>query len=175
MNYVIQNFYYPANTIRINTRSKSVLLARNFGLIYVLFSNSTKAYTLALTSAPFTKYAFLISGSSFDAFAKTLFKRTKLIKYTPVGVNFPISAHYLALYNLNSFLGDDNTLLTSFNATRRAFTYPYFEGSQLVITPVAKSPLSYALYKLLRMNLNLWFYWPKKFAITTHYTPLAST
>ena len=85
-----------------------------------------------------------------------------------------MSAHYLALFNLNSFLGENNDLLTSFNPTQWAFTYPYLEGSQLAITPVAKNPMTYALYKFLRLNLNLWFYWPKKFLITTHYTPLAS-
>lgn len=155
MNYVIQNFYYPTSIIRINTRSKTVLLTRNFGLVYVLFSNSAKAYTLNLAANPFIKFAFLISGSNFDAFANTLFKKTKLVKYTPIGVNFPLSAYYVALFNLNSFLGENDYLLPSFIPTKKAFTYPYLEGSQLAITPVAKNPMTYALYKFLRLNLNL--------------------
>ena len=34
-------------------------------------------------------------------------------------------------------------------------TYPYFTGLIIAITPISKKPFSYALYKLLRMSMQL--------------------
>lgn len=173
MSYLIQNFTYTNHFIRSNLRVRTSILARNFLLIFVLFSNSSKLFNMNAQTYVHARQVLKIWNISFKALAKVLFPKLKFLRYTPIGINFPRSAHYRTLKSLNDLLHHEvksPTLMLPLST--HAVTYPYYTGSPIAITPIAKKPFSYAMYKFLRMSLNLWFSWPKQYKLSLHYTSL---
>jgi len=158
LSYVIQNFYYPTHSLRSTVRSRTVVIARNFHLIYSLFAKSSKAYNILANTNSITRLAYSVGDSRLNAIARAVFSKVKFLKYSPIGVNFPMSAHYRTLFNINALLEKKRDPMPCLSLSSNAFDYPYYEGSQIVITPIAKKPMSYALYKFLRCSLSLWFY-----------------
>ena len=155
MSYVIQNFYYPTHSLRSTVRSRTVIIARNFHLIYSLFANTSKAFNILANTNKTARFVFKISDFRFNAMASVVFSKAKFLKYTPIGVNFPMSAHFRTLYNLNLLLEEKGYPDTCLGLSENAFDYPYYEGTQVVITPIAKKPMSLAMYKFLRSSLSL--------------------
>ena len=174
MSYLIQNFYHQNSSLRMTIRIRSAILARNFHVIYLLLSNSSKLFNTLSQSYSSSRHILKIANLSFRAVAKVLFTKIKFIRYTPVGVNFPLTARYRALMGLDHLLSNNGTPLQLLKLSDRLITNPYFTGTPIVITPVSKKPFVYTFYKFMRMSLNMWFYWPKKYNITTHYTNVVS-
>lgn len=174
LSYLIQNFYYPTSSLRINLRVKSALLARNFLVIYTLFSNSSKLFNTLATSHVSSRYLLKIANIGFRAFVRVLFPKVTLLRYTPIGINFPLSARYRALLNIDYLMQDHGKPQQSLQLTNRFLTNPYFNGIPIAITPIAKKPFAYTFYKMLRMSLNVWFSWPKQFKLLAHYTSINS-
>ena len=154
MSYVIQNFSYPIKSLRLNVRIKASIILRNFAVVYSLLSNSAKLYnTIALTHAP-QRQLMAMSHGSFRALARVLFTKIKYLRYTPIGINFPLSARYNTLRGISSLITRKDKPLSYLPLQARDFTCPYFTGMPIVITPIAKRPYSYTLYKLLRLSLS---------------------
>lgn len=174
MSYLIQNFYYPTHTVRATHRSRSVIIARNFGLIYSLFSKSTKAFNILATTYKPTKYIYAFSLTQFNAIAKVVFSKISNLKYTPAGTNFPLSAQYRAISNINNLLTRTKPISICLGLSDNYFKMPYYEGYRIAITPISKKPMTYAVYKFLRLNLSMWSYWPRKYKVTANLTNLHS-
>ena len=176
MSYLIQNSVYPAHSIKISLRVRASFLARNVGVIYTLLSAYTKAFNLPYPVTQHNLHVLVRASYLFSKFAKVLFKPTKFLRYTPVGINFPSSAHYRALANLGSLLAADDKFMPFANPrTDSYFSYPYYARSWVAITPITKKPFSLALHKFLRMNLDMWFYWPRAFKISSNFTDINSS
>ncbi len=174
MSYIIQNFYYPNNSLRTTIRVRSAFIARNFQIIYALLSNSSKLFNILSQSYSSTRHVLKIANSSFKAIAKVLLPGLKYMRYTPIGLNFPMTAQYRALIGLEDLINGFKTPEKLLELTDRHLVNPYFIVTSIVITPVSKKMFAYAFYKFMRMILSLWFYWPKKYHITTHYTHVNS-
>jgi len=174
MSYVIQNFQHGSHSTRMNLRSRSAFLVRNVLTIYTLLSSSSKAFNLPMSSVAFIRQVNHIGNKIFCKIAKVLFPKPKFLRYTPIGINYPLSAHREAIKGIDLLL-EKKTLLKVHSFPSNSFLRcPYPIGSPIAITPVAGKAFSLALYKLLRMSLQVWFYWPRSYRITTHYTPLNS-
>lgn len=176
MSYVIQNFSYTKPSLRSTMRTRAVILARNVPLIYTLLLKSARLMTLNAHSLKNVRFVFSLGNKEFKALSRVLFMKTKLLSYSPIGVNFPLSTHYSTLSNLNKLFSDKPTFENfPLSTYTKSFLYPYFDSPQIAITPFAKKPFWYALYKLLRASLNLWFCWPRHLIFTTHFTSIHST
>lgn len=174
MSYLTQNFDYQYRSNRSNLRIRSSFIARNFTLIYLLLSNSSVGYNLLAQTSAYNKLILKIGNTAFNSFTKVLFWKVKSLKYTPIGVNFPLSAHFTGINGLDKlFTKSDNPVLFP-NLSGRRFDYPYFSSNIISLTPISGKSYSYMLYKFLRMNLNVWFTWPKFYKITTNYTAINS-
>ena len=108
----------------------------------------------------------------FSRIHAVLFPNPKFLKFIPFGINFPKSAQFRALSELNmKYLG----VKTSYSfpeISTNAFAYPYFSRPQIVITNISRKPFNLALYKFLRLSLNLWFSWPRGYKTNLNYTSL---
>ena len=174
MSYLIQNFSYRHRSNRGNLRIRSSFLARNFPLIYLLMSNSSAGYNLMAHTFLPNRLMLKIGNVAFNPFTKVLFWKTKNLKYTPIGINFPNSAHYMAISGLDKLLTKTENNLSFPLQRGRHFDYPYFTSSIVALTPISGKTYSYTLYKFLRMNLNLWFYWPRFYKISINHTVVES-
>lgn len=177
MSYLIQNLSYFQPTLRLNVRIKSAIIARNVYVIYNLLNNSAKILnTLAVTSyhAKLPKDAFMLINPVFSALMRVLFPKIKYLRYTPIGINFPQAARYKTLWELNMMLFEEAKFTPILLDYNRFSLNPYFIGSPISITPVAKKPYSETLFKVTRMVLGLWFSWPRSYRLTTHYTNIYS-
>jgi hypothetical protein len=174
MSYLIQNFANTQYSTRLNLRSRSAFLFRNATAIYGLLSTSSKAFNLPATNIIFIRQLNHVGNYIFRKLIKVLFPKPKFLKHTPIGINYPTSAHRESLRIIDVLLSKKlpsnlpNIRMGSF------LRCPYFTGSQIAFTPIAGKAFFLALYKLLRMSLQMWFYWPRYYSITTHYTPLHS-
>lgn len=158
MSYLIHNFAYRHKSNRCNLRIRSAFLARNFPLIYLLFSNSSAGYNLLAHTSVSNRLMLRIGNTAFNSFTKVLFWKIKNLKYTPMGINFPNSAHYVAVTGLEKLITKTEGVLMFPLQKDHYFDYPYFTSITIAITPISNKKYSYTLYKFLRMNLNLWFY-----------------
>ena len=174
MSYLIHNFHRYHYSVRMTWRLKTLFLARNFTQIYALLSSSTKAFNLLSISIPCIRSLSKVDNWSFKKLIRVALPRVKEIRHTPIGVNFPRSAHYESLLQMDRITNTSHPIKTFLPSSPRLITYPYLFGSPLVFTPVAKSPLLEMLYRFLRMSLSMWFFWPGKYKITSHYTNLPS-
>lgn len=155
MSYVIQNFQHGSHSTRMNLRSRSAFLVRNVLTIYTLLSSSSKAFNLPMSSVAFIRQVNHIGNKIFCKIAKVLFPKPKFLRYTPIGINYPLSAHREAIKGIDLLL-EKKTLLKVHSFPSNSFLRcPYPIGSPIAITPVAGKAFSLALYKLLRMSLQV--------------------
>ena len=174
MSYVIQNFQQPVKSLRINVRIKASIILRNFAVIYSLLSDSTKFYnTFALTYVS-RRQLMAMASVSFKALARVIFTKINYLRYTPVGLNFPLSARYNTLRNIDNLITRKEKPLNYLSLQARDFRCPYFTGIPIVITPIAKRPFSYTLYKFLRLSLSQWGQWPCQYRTAIHFTNVHS-
>lgn len=174
MNYLIQNFQYQQKTIRGNLRVRSSFIARNFALIYLLLSSSSVGYNLLAKTSLGDRTILKVGDAAFNALSKVLFWKIKNLKFTPIGTNFPVSAHYTGVVGLDNLISKTPYSPNFPLDTGRFFNYPYFMGNPIAITPISGKTYSYALYKLLRMSLNMWFCWPRHYRISINHTTINS-
>jgi hypothetical protein len=174
LSYLIQNFSYTNFSLRISIRLLSSMLVRNVNVIILLLQTFTRALLpIHLTSINLIGLMPLLN-TSFRYFTQVLLPKTKYLKYVPIGINLPLSTFYLTLRSLDLHLEGRYTPKTYLTSTTSTITNPYFSMIPICITPIAKKPYSYTLYKLLRMNLSIWFYWPPQYITKIHYTNITN-
>jgi hypothetical protein len=175
MSYLIQNTYSFLPTTKISVRTRSAFISRAFPAVLTCLYMNTEAFTIPTSLTPYQRLVLLNSTHFFTKFYNVLFPNPKLLRFVPFGINFPVSAHYNALSNINSQLSSKSSLTPLLNPTHRSFSYPYFSRPQIVITNVSKSPFSLALQKLLRLSLGVWFVWPRGYKLNMNYTDIGNT
>jgi len=158
----------------MNVRNRSALLVRNTPLICLLLSDPSRAVRLISPAGANLRGLTALRNWAFCNIATALIIKPKYLKYTPIGINFPFSAHYETMSQVDNHLDMTARPVSLLPLTPYYITYPYFTGLIIAITPISKKPFSYALYKLLRMSMQLWFQWPRRYAITTHFTYIQS-
>jgi len=172
LSYLIQNFSHPHHSLRMNVRNRSALLARNTSVICFLLSNASRASSLISRTGANLQGLIGLRNEAFKYFSNSLLIKSKYLKYTPIGVNFPVSAYYQTLLQIDQHLDKKSSPSPLLPLTVRSVTYPYFAGLPIAITPISKKPFSYTLYKFLRMSMSVWFYWPRKYGTDIHYTDI---
>lgn len=157
MSYLIQNFFSPSHSLKISLRVRTAFVVRNLHVVFNLISNHTHAFTIPQQTYTYSYKTFFNSVHYFSCIHAVLFPNPKFLKFIPFGINFPKSAQFRALSELNmKYLG----VKTSYSfpeISTNAFAYPYFSRPQIVITNISRKPFNLALYKFLRLSLNLWF------------------
>ena len=175
MSYLIQNFFSPSHSLKISLRVRTSFVVRNLNVIFNLLSNHTYAFNLPNKSYTYPQQIFFNSIHYFTRVSTVLFPSPKFLKFIPFGINFPKSAQYKALSELNMKYANVPTTYVFPPLTTSAFMYPYFSRPQIVITNISRKPFALALYKFLRLSLNLWFSWPRGYKINSNYTSLAKS
>ena len=155
LSYLIQNFTYPHHSLRMNVRNRSAILARNTSVICFLLSNASRASCLISRVGTNLQGLIGLRNEAFKYFSNSLLIKSKYLKYTPIGVNFPVSAYYQTLLQINLHLDERLAPIPLLLLTPRSLTYPYFAGLPIAITPISKKPFAYALYKFLRMSMSV--------------------
>lgn len=172
MSYLIQNFFSPSHSLKISLRVRTAFVVRNLHVVFNLISNHTHAFTIPQQTYTYSYKTFFNSVHYFSRIHAVLFPNPKFLKFIPFGINFPKSAQFRALSELNmKYLG----VKTSYSfpeISTNAFAYPYFSRPQIVITNISRKPFNLALYKFLRLSLNLWFSWPRGYKTNLNYTSL---
>ena len=159
----------------MSLRTRSAFLARNISVINSLLNSSALALSLQSFNYRYTLNVLVNMSYFFAQFTKVLFPKTKFLKYVPIGVNFPMAGHYKGMYDLTLLLHGHSVKKVLSRIPNTAFKYPYFARHRIALTPVAKKPYSLALYKFLRMTLNLWFVWPRAYKLTSHFTDISTS
>ena len=155
MSYLIQNTYSPSYSLKISLRTKTAFLVRNSAVIYTLLNSTSLAFNLQYFTFSYSINAVVKLGYFFDKFTKVVFPKPKFLQYEPIGTNFSTSAYYTCLVNIDSLLTNSVKFTEFAPLSNNNFKYPYFLKTRIAITPIAKRPLSLALYKFLRMNLSI--------------------
>jgi hypothetical protein len=176
MSYLIQNFSYTHYSLRTNWRVRTAFLARNFATIYALLANLSIPFNLCATTYLLSPHHLKKFAHYFSGLVNTAFLDVKNIKHSPIGVNFPRSAHYQALVRFDRLTTLASSVKTPLPLplSSRCVTYPYFYGVPIAITPIAKSFLVDLLYRFLRISLSVWFHWPQTYKVSVHYTPISA-
>ena len=175
MSYLIQNFFSPSHSLKISLRVRTAFILRNLHVVFNLISNHTYAFSIPNQSYTYSYQTLFNSAQYFSRVHTVLFPDPKFLKFIPFGINFPKSAQYKALSELNMKYSGVKTDYSFPNITTNAFLYPYFSRPQIVITNVSRKPFNLALHKFLRLSLNLWFTWPRGYKINSNYTSLSKS
>lgn len=175
MSYVIQNFSYSSIRTKLTIKTRAAFLAKNSISIYTLLTSLSVASSLTTNSYPHLKYLVAKFDYLFFKFSKIIFARPKFLRYLPTGTNFPITAQYQCLQNMNSLLQSKSQLQFFPPVVPSTLYYPYFSITRVVIYPITKSPLLVVLNKLLRMNLHVWFLWPRSCFVASQIIFINST
>lgn len=172
MSYLIQNFFSPSHSLKISLRVRTAFIVRNIHVVFNLISNHTYAAILTKRSYTYAHKIFFNSVHYFSRIHTVLFPDPKFLKFIPFGINFPKSAQHKALTELNAKYSGIKTSYSFPRIADNAFMYPYFSRPQIVITNISRKPFNLALYKFLRLSLNLWFSWPRGYKTNLNYTSL---
>ena len=174
MSYVIHNFSPYAYTLRMNWKVRSLQLIRNYITLYTFF-NSRPLFALYATSTwVFPIVLFHNNYTYFNRLYEILFPKIYEIKHSPIGVNFPRSAHLKTLLSLDILFCTGQVNPVTLIPFRSLRSYPYAFGTALAITATAKSFYSTILYRFLRMSLLLWFNFASTYKFWVHYTLMTS-
>ena len=175
MSYLIQNTYSFSTTIKISIRTRSAFISRVYPSVIACLYMNTEGFVLPTSLSPYQRIVLSNSVHFFTKFYNVLFPNPKFLRFIPFGINFPVSAHYTALNNINNQLSNKNNLRLLPYISDRSFNYPYFSRPQIAITNVSKAPFSLALQKLLRLSLGLWFVWPRGYKLSMNYADINQT
>lgn len=161
--------------MRLTLRSRAAFLVRNSALIYTFLLSPIQSLNLSSSNYKYLRQLRYLGDKLFIQLSKTLFPKPKFIKYTPLGLNFPTSAHRQSMLYIDSALRGKYSTFWFAPVSQYTIKYPYFLGNSVAITPISKRPFSLTLYKFLRMNLDLWFSWPRVYMISTNYTNIKNS
>jgi hypothetical protein len=170
MSYIIQNFIRPHYSTRMTHRVQTSTLVRNYALIYLLSFSTAQSFNINANSWRNWQWCLKLHADAFRAFPKAALPKTKLLKYTPIGVNYPKTAYYRTLVNIDQMLDGEHEGSQTLLLTPYYYQNPYFVKTTLAITFISNRTFTYQLYKFLRLVMDLWFYWPRKFKISTNFT-----
>ncbi len=169
MSYLIQNFRYPLPSLRYNLRLRAALLLRNSFIIISLILYPVKFNKLLGLNSLWLTYRRFIGFYLFAKLSKSALPKVKIFKYTPIGVNFPISAHASALNLIYSSLHALPPKVAKVKSTHSVvnsyITSPYYYGNQVYLTTLTHKPVKLVMYKFLFTSLNCWFLWSKRYRI----------
>ena len=170
MSYLIQNFSYLSPSLRMTLRTKSSILVRNYSLINLLAFSTAMGFNVNFNSWAALLIYVKLTKDSFYQFSKVALPKSKLFKYSPIGINYPRVAYYTALTNIDLMLDKEVRNYKFLPLTSNYFLNPYFTKFLVAITPVSDQSANYQFHKFLRLVLYVWFCWPKKFKISTNFT-----
>ena len=156
MSYLIQNVHQSQPSIRVNLRVRTGFVARNAHVIYTLLNSAVTLSLLRDFRNSYILRNLLYFRRLFSRFTTVVLPLTKFVKYVPMGVNFPSSAQYRAIAIIHNLLRGVKSSTTLSSIPKLRFKYPYFTPHRIALTPVAGLSFFTALYKLLRVTLNLW-------------------
>jgi len=147
-----------------------MFVARSAPTLHTLIGYSSEARAL---NDKYNTYNTFFARNNYSYFTRifhVLFPDPKFLKFVPFGVNFPSAAHLFTLRFLTQSLRHKNIVALRNSTPNSLLDYPYFSKHQIAITPISKKPFATAVYKLLKLNLNLWFVWPRGFKMAMNYT-----
>ena len=170
MSYLIQNTYSTSNPLKVSLRVRSAFLVRNVHTIYALAYTQEYANRIASGIHSYNNQILLLSSTFFTRLIPLLFPNPKFLKFIPFGINFPLTAHYSSIVLMLKQLDKTLPVNTFPSLSNDYYKYPYFTRPQIAITNISKRPFTLALYKLLRLSLNLWCIWPRSYNFTSNYT-----
>lgn len=172
LSYLIHNFHKTSPTNRSTLRIRTTFLARNYPVIALFLNSHSKAFNLNASTCNTIRESLLVGRENFRALSRVLFSKSYTLRFTPLGINFPQSAYFWALYHLIKFSKPLETpSLPLFPEVDQSYlTYPYFQYNKIAITPVTKKPFLLTLNKFLRMSLSLWFHWPNVYRIDSNFS-----
>lgn len=169
MSYLIHNFSYTHYAIRSSWKTRTVIAARNSLLVYLSLTTLSAPFNRSTATWQFSQFFLKTSSYYFSRLFYVLFPKVKEIKHTPIGLNFPCSAHYAGLRQLDLTLTPFSVTQPLLPLTLRRFLYPYPFGSPLLINYSSKNILFDLIYRFFSMSLNLWFYWPASYKTWVHH------
>ena len=168
MSYLIQNFKYTSTSLRYNLKLRALLLLRNTNILLSLVKMPWQFTKLLYLDRTLSYYRKVVGLYLFMKLSKVLLPSIKLFKYTPVGVNYPKSAHFTALTLLSTAVSTASSSVAQIqNSTSSVpkLKTNYILNSQVYITTLAYKPVKTALFKLMFMSLSCWFTWPRRYAL----------
>ena len=168
MSYLIQNFKYTSSSLRYNLKLRALLLLRNTNILFSLVKLPWQFTKLLYLDRTLSSYRKVVGFYLFMKFTKILLPSIKLFKYTPIGINYPKSAHFTALTLLLSAVSVASksvTKLQHHTTSTSNLNVNYILSSQIYITTLAYKPVKTALFKLMFMSLSCWFNWPRRYTL----------
>ena len=175
MSYVIQNFSYISPKVKLTLRTRAAFLARNSLAIYTLLTSTVRSSHLIANPYPNLYHIFRYLDYFFVSFAKILFTKPKFLRYTPIGINFPATSYYRCIWNLTTMFTSLSLFMPFPTFYSSAILHPYFTTVRLTIMPITKKSFALTMHKFLRMNLDIWFLWPRSYVITSQIIYLNSS
>jgi hypothetical protein len=173
MSYLIQNFSFNHYVVRASWKVRTLIVARNAFLIHWLLVNLSNPFILTASTWHFSTLYLTMSYHYFVRLFFVLFPTVKEIKHTPLGVNFPRSAYYTALVQVDATLTPFSIISPLLPITDRRILYPYPFGSPLILHASAKNVLFDFIYRFFRLSLTLWAHWPSSYKTWVHHTYLS--
>jgi hypothetical protein len=156
MSYLIQNTYSTATSLKISLRVRSSFLIRNVNTIYTLTYIQEEPTRILSGLSSYRNQILMFSSHFFTRLIPILFPNPKFLRFIPFGINFPMTAHYQAIVLMLAQFKQVHPINEFPLISRESYKYPYFMRPQIAITNISKKPFTLALYKLLRLSLNLW-------------------
>lgn len=169
MSYLIHNFSYNHYTVRSSWKTRTVIAARNSSLVYLSLSTLSTPFNISANTWQISQFYLKTSSHYFSRLFYVLFPEVKEIKHTPIGLNFPRSAHYAGLSQLNLTLTPFSLNTPLLPSTSQRLLYPYIFGAPLILNYSAKNILFDLIYRFFSMSINLWFYWPSSYKTWVHH------
>jgi hypothetical protein len=139
----------------MSLRVRAAFVVRNIHVVYTLINLPSVIHDMQSFNKNYQIKVHISLSNFFNKIIRILFPSTKFLKFTPIGVNFPSSAHLRGIQNFHNLLSQSQPVNVLQRLPSNAFKYPYFTKHRIAITPIAKKPFSTALYKFLRMTLNM--------------------
>ena len=170
MSYLIQNFTYTSYTIRTNWKTRALTLLRNYATLFTLLNTQNFFFLQNAQTWHFSIFFIKTHNSYFTRLYHVALPQVKEIKHSPIGVNFPRSAHFASLTRIDALFTFYDTPYFSLPMRTSARLYPYAYGTPLAITPTSKSFYFNLLHRFFRMSLLIWFHLPSTFKFWVHYT-----
>lgn len=170
MSYLIHNFAFNHYTLRLSWKARTVVAVRNASLVYFFLTTLTTPFNITASTWHFSQFYLKTYYHYFSRLFYVFFAKVKEIRFIPIGLNFPRSAHYTSLTQLESTLTPLLPVKTLLPLTKHRLLYPYPFGMALVLHWSSKNIFFDLVYRFFRMSLSLWYYWPTRYKTWVHYT-----